>query len=73
MAANHTQCSTFEQRSVIRFMLAEKCKSCEIYRRMSDVYGETLFSQRNIQKCVKQGFATKSLSQKHSSRSEKKH
>ena len=29
-----------EQRSVIKYLLAEKCKPCEIYRRMCDVYVE---------------------------------
>ena len=33
------------QRSVIKFLVAEKSKPCEIYRRMCDVYGEACFSQ----------------------------
>ena len=39
MAANQTECSGFEQRSVIKSLLAEKCKPSEIYRRMRDVFG----------------------------------
>ena len=34
MAANQTECFTLEQRSVIKFLLVEKGKPCEIYRRM---------------------------------------
>ena len=47
-----------EQRSVIKYLLAEKCKPCEIYRRMYDVYGEECFSQENADKWVKHGFTT---------------
>ena len=46
MAANETQCSRIEQRSLIKFLLAEKCKPREIYRRICDVYGEACFSQK---------------------------
>ena len=38
MTANQTECSRFEQRSVIKFLVAEKCKPCEIYRRICNVY-----------------------------------
>ena len=31
MAANQTESSRVEQRSVIKFLVAEKCKSCEIH------------------------------------------
>ena len=47
-----------EQRSVIKYLLAEKYKPCEIYRRMCDVYGEASFSQRNFSKLAKHGLAT---------------
>ena len=47
-----------EQRSVMKYLLAEKCKPCEIYRRMYDVYGEECFSKKNVDKWVKHGFAT---------------
>ena len=50
MAANQTESSRLEQRSVIKFLVAEKCKPCEIYRRMSDVYGEACFSEKNVYK-----------------------
>ena len=36
-------CSWYEQRSVIKFLVAEGCKAVEIYRRMSTVYGSTCF------------------------------
>ena len=32
MAANQTTCSLFEQRSVIKVLMAEKSKTCKIYR-----------------------------------------
>ena len=47
-----------EQRSVIKYLLAEKYKLCEIYRKMCGVYGEACFSQRNVSKLAKHGFAT---------------
>ena len=34
------ECSKLEQRSVIKFIVAEKCKPCEIYRRMCVIYME---------------------------------
>ena len=34
MMAIQTDCSSLEQRSVIKFLVSEKCKPCEIYRRM---------------------------------------
>ena len=43
MAKN--QCFRLEQRFVIKFLVAEKCKSLEIYRWICDVYGEAYFSQ----------------------------
>ena len=36
MVANQTDCSRFEQKFVIKFFVAEKCKPCEIYRRMGN-------------------------------------
>ena len=45
MATNKKKESSWiEQRTVIKVLLAEKCKPCEIYRRMYDVYGEAGFS-----------------------------
>ena len=46
MLANQKVCSKLEQRSAIKFLLAEKCKACEIYRRMYDVNGEAYFSPK---------------------------
>ena len=40
MVANQTESARLEQRSVIKFLLAEKCKQCEIYKTMCDVYRE---------------------------------
>ena len=38
--------SRLEQRSIIKFFLEEKCKPCEMYRRMCDVYGKACFNSR---------------------------
>ena len=38
MVANKAEFLRLELRSVIKFLVAEKCKPCEIYRRMCDVY-----------------------------------
>ena len=46
MAAIQTVCS--RQMSIIKFLLAEKCKPCDIYRRMCDVYRETCFSHKKM-------------------------
>ena len=46
MVANQTEASRLEQRTVIKFLMAQKCKPCEIYRRMHGVYWEAYFSQR---------------------------
>ena len=37
-----------EQRSVVKSLVAEKCKSCKIYRRTCDVYGEGCFIKKKI-------------------------
>ena len=34
MAANQTECSKLEQRSVIESLVSEKYKQCEIYKRV---------------------------------------
>ena len=46
MTANQTECSRLEQRFVIIFLVAEKCKPCEIYKRTCDVYQEACFGQK---------------------------
>ena len=48
MAINQTECFSFEQRSVIKSLVAEKCKPCEICKRMCDVYREEYFSPKNF-------------------------
>ena len=45
MTENQTM-PTLEQRSVIKFLVAEKSKLCEIYKRMGDAYREACFSQK---------------------------
>ena len=37
----------------MKFLVAEKYKSCEIYRKMCVVYGEASFSQKMIHKWAK--------------------
>ena len=44
MATNQTECSS----AVIKFLVAEKCKLCEIYRRMCDMYGDAYFTKKNV-------------------------
>ena len=46
MAATQTECFRLGQKSVIKFFVAEKCKPCEIYERMYDVYGDSCFSKK---------------------------
>ena len=46
---NQTEYSRVEQRIGIKVLIYEKYKPCEIYRRMSDVYGEAYFSQKYSQ------------------------
>ena len=36
--SNQSECSRLEQRSVIKLVLADKCKPCENYRRIYDIY-----------------------------------
>ena len=48
MVANETDCSSLEQKSVIKFLVIGKCKPWEIYRRMCDVYGEDCFSKKKF-------------------------
>ena len=51
--SNKEACSRIEQRSVIKFLVAEGCKAVEIHRRMSTLYGATCFSRKNIYKWAK--------------------
>ena len=63
MVANQTVYSSFEQRSIIKFSVAEKSKPCEIYRRMCDVYREECFSQKMF---TNMGLTLRNQSQKDS-------
>ena len=48
-AANKTGCSSLEWGSIIRFIVAEKCKQSEMYIRICDVYGKACFSEICLQ------------------------
>ena len=52
MVANQTECARLEQRSVIKFLKTGKCKTCENYKRMYDVYGKACFSQKECLEIV---------------------
>ena len=51
MVTTQTDCSSLEQRSVLNFLVAKKCKIYEIYGKMCDVYWEPCLV-RNIYKWV---------------------
>ena len=44
------ECSRLQQRSVITFLVAGKCKPCEIFRRVWHVNREACFNQKNVYK-----------------------
>ena len=46
MIANQTEFSILEQRSFIKVLPSVKCKPCDIYRRMCDVYGKARFTKK---------------------------
>ena len=46
MVKNQTDSSRLEQRSVIKVLVAEKCKPCDIHRKICDVYGEVCFIEK---------------------------
>ena len=46
MAENQTE---LEQRSVMKSLVCEKCRPCEIYRRMCDIYREACLSKKSLQ------------------------
>ena len=50
IAANQTECPKLELRSVIKFIMAEKRKQCEIFRGMCDMYGAAYFRQKDVYK-----------------------
>ena len=47
-----------------QILVAENCKSCEIYKRMYDIYGEVYFSSNNVYKWVKHRVVNTSLNKK---------
>ena len=53
MEANKTKCFRLYQRPVIKFLVVDKYKPCEIYWRMCDVYGDEIFFGTNAYKLVK--------------------
>ena len=58
MAANQIACFWLEQSSVLKFLVVEKCKPCEIYRRICDVYEEASLSLKDVYEWGKGGFST---------------
>ena len=57
MAANQSD-PRLKSSLFIKFLVAEKCKPCEICRRMCNVNREASFSQKDIYKWVEHGFDT---------------
>ena len=43
LTANQAECSELGQSPIFQFLVADKCKPCEIYRWMFNVYGEAWF------------------------------
>ena len=64
MTANDTVYTRLEQSSVSKYLLVEKCKQCENYRKICYVYREACFSPKSVDKWYKHGFATINLNQK---------
>ena len=58
MVSNQTEWTRVEQRSVLKFLMAEKSKPCESYRSMYDVYGGEFFSQKTVKELARHGFVT---------------
>ena len=48
MAANEIKCFRLEQRSVIKCLVAEKCKPCETDRRTCHEFRNACFSQKSL-------------------------
>ena len=46
---NGGKSNTMLQRQVIKFLLAEKCKFCEIFRRICDIYGKYILVKKYLQ------------------------
>ena len=45
MVSNQTECSSIEQSSFLKYLVASRYKPWEIYRKMCDLYREACFSQ----------------------------
>ena len=45
MVTNQIECNKLGRRSVLKFLMAEKCNAFENYRIVCDVYEEGCFSQ----------------------------
>ncbi|UYV67819.1 hypothetical protein LAZ67_5002135 [Cordylochernes scorpioides] len=52
MEAPLKDCTTLEQRAVIRFLSSEGIQTSKICQRMKNIYGESCLSQKNIYKWV---------------------
>ena len=48
MSVKPLDCSSLNKLSFIIFLVAEKCKQREIWRKMCDVYAETCFRKKKI-------------------------
>ncbi len=55
MAANQMKCSRLEQKYVIKFLLTEKYKPCEIYIRINYIYDVYKKKKSFNKKFVKNG------------------
>ena len=55
MVENQTKCSKLEQKSIIKLLMAEKSKPCEIYKRICGVYGEACFNQKMFTNGINMG------------------
>ena len=47
MVANQTEYCRHEQRSLIKSFVDDRCKPCDLYKRMYDMFGEECFSKKN--------------------------
>ena len=68
IATYQTECSRLEQRSVIKFLLVEKCKPYEIYKRMCNECWEACFCFKKMFTNGLNMFAIVSLSKKESTK-----
>ncbi len=50
MATNARVASKIEQRAIVRFLMYENVAPIEIYRRMKNVYGDSVFSVQHVRK-----------------------